>query len=731
MHGLTKTLSWLCAVLLVLLIAISAAVTLLFDPNDYKADIEALIEAETGRQVSIEGDLSLSLLPCCAVEAGRMTLGNPAGFEGQDFLVIDSASVSIQLLPLLLSQEVKLGDVVLQGVEVTLITRSNGSVNWSFDDNTQLAAGTSPESRVTEGSELTSNQLSVAGLSFTDGRLRWIDEISGDDIFFRAVNVVTGPVVLGESFDLAADFGVEGLPGGMDAKFVYQGSPVISPNAVGVDLGGSRIEVVLSSNQLPNGIASLTIVMPELLLGSDDAVVTAKGATLELSTGPLALSATVEGAVNSQGTSFSGTLNLSEFSPRELLRFLGTDIETADLDVLAKMSMMSDWSYRNDRVGLSNLVANIDDTTIAGELGLGSIQKQQILADLNLDRINLDRYLVPAEGVADSSAEGAGKSTSSSSNQELLPVELLRPLNMQASFRVGELAVANVMLRDVVMSLVASDGRLRVNPLRASLYEGQYSGDIRLNLRGEEPQIAMNENLSDIQIGLLLLDMKNIQNIEGEFEAKFQATSSGNTEAELIAGLNGGLSFELQEGIYQGRDFWYELRSQKARLSGDPQPPAPENPKTDISRLFGSGVVTNGVLQNNDFIMQLPFVRLNGAGQADLNQMQLNYRLNAKVIGSPEFDDGSNLDELKGLTLPVTISGSAAEPDVVIDLTSVIAGLATKKIQDRLLKKYGGKIESSVDKDSTTDGSSEENEAPSEREARKKLLEKGIRGLFN
>ncbi len=157
-------------------------------------------------------------------------------------------------------------------------------------------------------------------------------------------------------------------------------------------------------------------------------------------------------------------------------------------------------------------------------------------------------------------------------------------------------------------------------------------------------------------------------------------------------------------------------------------PPPPADPKTDISRMQGSGVITNGVLQNDDFVMQVPFIALTGAGTADLSGAVVDYNLNAKVNGSPRFDDGSNLDELRGLNLPVSIKGPVEEPDIVIDLTAVITGLATQKLQDRLLKKYGGQPEESSG-EATEEPASD---APvSEREQRKELLRKGIRDLLN
>jgi AsmA protein len=724
MKTLIRTLAWLAGVVVLLLVAVAVAVTFYFDPNDYKADIESVIESSTGRQVRIPGDLSLGLLPCCAVKVGRVELDNPAGFAEQQFVAIDSASVSIGLFRLLLRQEIVIGEVVLEGFDATLITRRDGTVNWEFEGESADAAPAVDTSADTEGSAVTLNQLSVEGLRFTGGRVRWLDETTGDDILVNQLSVVTGPIELGEPFDLEAGFSVAGLAEGLDGEFLYTGRPVVDQENLTADLSDSVIELILTGNDLPGGKATIAITAPELTVGGSVNAVVANQLKLDISTGPLVLRAVASGVVADSRPSFSGTLEADSFAPRELLDLLDIEIVTADPDVLSLMDLRADWAFRGDRVGLSSLVMRIDDSQLSGELGLGSIEKEQILFDLSIDAINLDRYLEPtAEESAGGDAAAAGGTAAA--EEELFPVDTLRELNAQGRFRIGEMVVSGLVMSDFTMNLTADGGLLRLNPLTATMYQGSYSGDIRLDVRGTQPKLSLNENLSNLQIGGLLLDAQDLQNVEGLFTTGITATSTGNTEAAVIAGLNGNLAFNLTDGLYRGRDFWYEVRRQKALIKGEPVPAAPADPTTDITRLQGSGVLTNGVLQNNDFTMQLPFVRLNGTGSADLNSMLLNYKLSAKVVGRPQFDDGTNLDELQGLTLPVTIKGPVDEPDIVIDLTSLITGLATKKLQDTLLKKYGGE-EPAADGEGTA-----EQEPISDRDATKQLLRKGVRDLLN
>ena len=127
MKTLMRWILGLLVTVLLLSIALSVAVMFLFDPNDYKEDIAALVSEQTGRPFSIEGDLSLKTFPCCGIALGPLTLGNPPGFPETPFARVERAVVDLQLWPLLVRQELRIGNVELQGFDAQLISRADGS----------------------------------------------------------------------------------------------------------------------------------------------------------------------------------------------------------------------------------------------------------------------------------------------------------------------------------------------------------------------------------------------------------------------------------------------------------------------------------------------------------------------------------------------------------------------------------------------------------------------------
>jgi AsmA protein len=110
MNALLRALLIIVASIIGLFIFASVALYLFFEPNDYRDEIAAGVKDATGRDLTIEGDLSLSIFPWLAIEIGQTELGNAEGFSDQPFMRFSEASLSVRMLPLILSQETRRHD---------------------------------------------------------------------------------------------------------------------------------------------------------------------------------------------------------------------------------------------------------------------------------------------------------------------------------------------------------------------------------------------------------------------------------------------------------------------------------------------------------------------------------------------------------------------------------------------------------------------------------------------
>ncbi len=116
-------------VVIAVLIGALAIFVATFDANDYKQQVISLVKKQTGRELAINGDLKLAVYPDIALEVGEASLTNAAGFSGEQFATISSGKVSVKLLPLL-KKQIKADEVYLDGLQLNLQRKADGSTNW-------------------------------------------------------------------------------------------------------------------------------------------------------------------------------------------------------------------------------------------------------------------------------------------------------------------------------------------------------------------------------------------------------------------------------------------------------------------------------------------------------------------------------------------------------------------------------------------------------------------------
>ena len=80
MKSLFKALTWLIGIVVVLVAAVAIGVLTLVDPNDFREEIAAAAKENTGRELTIAGDMEMTVFPWLGVKIDKVTLGNAAGF---------------------------------------------------------------------------------------------------------------------------------------------------------------------------------------------------------------------------------------------------------------------------------------------------------------------------------------------------------------------------------------------------------------------------------------------------------------------------------------------------------------------------------------------------------------------------------------------------------------------------------------------------------------------------
>ncbi len=118
----------------IVLIAVLAAALLspfVVNWNAYRSNLEAYGHKLTGREVAIDGPISVRLFPWPRLVTENVSIANPNGFEGEPTLNARSMNVELTLAGLF-AGEIRVESITLDHPIVHLIRNGDGTGNWNF-----------------------------------------------------------------------------------------------------------------------------------------------------------------------------------------------------------------------------------------------------------------------------------------------------------------------------------------------------------------------------------------------------------------------------------------------------------------------------------------------------------------------------------------------------------------------------------------------------------------------
>ncbi len=678
MGRLVKFFFYFIAAIVAIFLIAAISFFLLFDANDFRDDFAAQVKKATGRELTIEGDIELSLFPWLAIDIGETRLGNAAGFSDEPFVSFNQARLSVRIMPLLLRREVSIGTALLDGLDLNLEVAGNGRSNWQDLIDASEAKESAPQEG--EQAEAGASALDVVSIDIRNASVRYTDNQIGESYRLSNLNLSSGRVAEGEPLPLSTAFDFEMQPADIS--------------------GGLEMEAVASA-----GPTAGTIEFSDV----------------EISVFGIDISANVEPFSYIEDAIPTAVIQVDEFSLKELMAQMNIEPPlTADPDAMEKVLINATVQFRPEAIALKELDLVLDDTTFAGELALASDAAGTISVNLSGDSINLDRYMAPADE--------AGVATEDVAPVEV-PADLIRSLNLRGNFKIAEAVLGGMRFENAELGVKAANGKLRMYPISAQFFDGTYSGDVSVDASGKTPVLSVNEKVRDVNVGALALAMFEEESVTGSINGSFELTGRGNDLGAIQSSLQGQMSFELLDGAWEGTDVWYELRRARALLKKEevPEPTLPA--RTPFSSVTASGPVTDGVFRNDDLLAELPFMQLTGNGSMDLPAATINYNMTARVFERPEFVDGATAEELDEFTeavIPLKITGPLASPSIKPDIQKMLKKEAEKEVKKLLMDKlFGAEEEEEVPAEGATD------QAPEEEKDDKDKLKDALKGLLN
>ncbi len=348
-----------------------------------------------------------------------------------------------------------------------------------------------------------------------------------------------------------------------------------------------------------------------------------------------------------------------------------------------------------ERLNVSPFAVKLDESQIKGSFGISRFEKPIYHFDVDIDKLDADRYIAKSE--TKPAAEAAGKPATDT------PIDLsaLKSINADGELRIGWLNLANVKSTNVRIKLKADDGVAQLAPFSANLYEGVMNGSLQVDARAT-PQIAFKQNMTGIAIGPLLVDAINNDMLSGKGNLNLDVTTSGATVNTLKKSLNGTAGLKLTDGAVKGIDIAGTIRGYKDKLSslkGEASVEGDKTQKTDFSEMTATFNIKDGIARNDDLDMKAPLFRIAGNGQVDIGNETIDYLAKPTIVKSLAGQGGAGLDELSGVTIPVKVTGTFAKPKYALDFAGVATAIAKKKVIDKVGGEKGEAVQKLLEGD--------------------------------
>lgn len=694
-----------------------------FDANRYKPELIEAVRDRTGRTLSIDGDLSLALLPRLGLSIGPAGLSGPGG-RGE-FAQFDAAQVGVALWPLL-SRRVVVERVRLEGLKFEGVRRRDGSTN--LDD---LLRSASPAGAAAPGPQpvpgAAAAALTVASVQLHRATIGWRDEAAGTEWRLQQADLEAGRIASGTPGSLRlsgrligkrplVDVAIELSTGytvdfatlatqlaDLDLKVRGQvpGAPALDARlraSLQVDPGKGRVELADASLAARSGDGfEATLEAPALAVadGSASGRPIRGRVLVDRAPGRLDLTLSIAAPTRSQDRIVFGEVTAGA-------KITGPRLPAGG--VAAALAGRGSVDPNGDAAELS-LEGTVDGSTLQARLAATRFAPLALRYALQADRLDLDRFTAAAGKPAAASptptaggAAPAGGLTpvvgASEPDAALAIPAALAGLDANGTVRIGALRLRGVDASDVAATIRSGGGRIDIAPLRAGVFRGTLDASATLTEAGRH---RLRMGLAGVDAGLALRALAGRDALEGRGDVSVDLAAEGRTLAALERSLDGTAALKLRDGAIKGVDLADVMRRVRQSIAAARgKGPAVEervagNDRTAFSSLDASFVVRDGIARNDDLDLRSPLLRVGGAGQVDLPRKRLDYLARVSVVGTPSGQAGTELAALRGVTVPVHVSGPFDALSYRVDVAALAIDAARRELTRRLQEELLGK----------------------------------------
>jgi len=643
------------------------------DLNDYKQQIETAAADATGRQLSLEGDVSIawSLIPTLTVKQARFA--NAKWGTAPDMVSFGEFEVRLALYPLI-KRKVEVTKVMLNKPQILIETNAKGVGNWVFEQQAKPA-----ETEIESASPIQS--VIVNELDIEQAQIHYIDGVTGEKKQFEIDTLTIDVANAVDPIDLLLKAVIDEIPlsaegqlGGLDA--LIGNTKTVLDMALLVDGVAITLNGAIARPHEGKGVSL------DLNLNADDAALSRLSGNELPAFGDLVLSGRVANDVKTDvldldlsavvdGLTLLMKGQIAE--PQEVKGLaLNIDLETdaqtlsaltdSELPPLGTIKLVGVLSGGDNNYGLTDFVLKAGKTDLAGE----------VTVSLAGDKPDIDAVLVSEfiDLMVLESAETEKEEAPAVASERLfsdVPLDLagLKQVNMMVSLNAKAIDTNTMRLKKLTLGLDLNEGHLKVAPLKVGLAGSELNGDLDLNTQKEIPTLKTKVQINGFKLAQVAALKDTISG--GNTDVFLQFNARGQSVSQLMAGMNGKAIVKVGESQVAdgtlnllGADFIGELASML-------NPFSEKQKGTRLSCAVVNFNIVDG-LANADKGIAVQTDKLNIVGSGTINLK--NEKIKIRIKPEARTGLGVNMSQLASL---VRVGGTLANPAAKVDAAAVLA----------------------------------------------------------
>jgi len=600
-------------VLIIAVIVAGVAILNSMDFNQYKGEIAKQAKAATGRDLVISGDLSLDISLSPKVSVNNVTLTNATWGSRPEMVKIKSFAAEMKLIPLLFGN-IHIVELILIEPDILLETNKKGKGNWVFGNDTKEAAQKEESESSSDGSLPAVNSIRIEKARFT-----YKDGVKGEETSIVIDTMQANADDMDDPLNLL-------FKGAFNDHIIELTGQLGSPESL---MEGEALDI-------------------DLALKAADAILSIKGKIAK----PM------------EGKGLNLAITAQSDNIAKLAEIGGTKVGKVGPFEMAATVSDGDKSYK-----LGGLKIKIGASDLSGDVTVNLAGKTpHIKVALASDFLDI-KDVTPAS--SDDAATSAPQKEAAKSDKVVklfpsstLPLDGLKAVNADVSFKAKKLIVSDFVLHDV-SDVISLKGGKMVGDHDFVMGGGTFGGKINFDGRRLPAHLTVDLKGKDLGLGDSLKENGVTDLISGgKTQIRIALKASGKSVAGLMASLNGQTLINVGKGKINSKYINLAGGDLVTQLTGALNPIGKKQDFTPLACMVVNLNFKKGLADYDKKIaIQTDAMTITSSGKINLAKETIDIGLKPEPR-SDSVDLGLNAG---GLASMVRLTGPLSSPGIGID----------------------------------------------------------------